>query len=130
MRYVTIPEDVLVRDPVTDLPMKAADGSERKITFGEFVKTATAIAAQKGAADTLLLAEIRESLGTRTAGTEWDLSDEWHKVLIDNTKRIIGWNAAELFSVVPFIRALTDAPSKRAPRFSDAAAQRQGGEGL
>jgi len=113
MRYVQVPEKVLVKDPVSGAAMKHPDGKERTISFREFIFTATSIAAQKGAADTLLLVEIRESVSVREASDVWEVPDAWHKVLVDNTRRMVGWGASELFAAVPFIRAVQDAPTER-----------------
>jgi hypothetical protein len=106
VKYITIPAPFTVVDPLTDEP------TAEQVPFVKFVRLLVTVAAQKQAADTLQLIDIRQSVASMAPGDVWTLPDEWHAVLAAECKKLGGWAPAAILSAGAHLRAVVDAPSK------------------
>jgi hypothetical protein len=119
MRYVTIPQDIEVKNSLTGEPIQVPDpagGMKNDIwSFTRAVKTATWIASQKSTADALELIDIRKKFEESLIGQTVELSDSEWRSLEAEFKRPSGqvFGPGYGLSAEAHIRAWIDAPTKK-----------------
>ncbi len=109
MRYIQVPEPFRIIDPVENELIDKIP----PMTFTKIVCGAVAMAAQQAEADALTLADIRAKALELSAGTLWEIPDDWHKILADQCRRPRFLSPAVILSGATHLRAILDAPSKR-----------------
>lgn len=113
MRYVNIIAPVPVIDPVTDDPLTNVRGEPEMLSVAKVVRVLLTVAAQKQAADMLLILDIRAKFDAAQIGEWVELSEEMWKVLEAEAKRPGGLAPAGLMSAGPVLRVILRAPEER-----------------
>lgn len=90
-RYVTIPEDVVIHNPVTDKPLKepGPDGEPAPVTFSflRSARIALLLASHTGEFDVESLHDLKKRIEYARAGDVLDLSETEWKVLEPQFRR-------------------------------------------
>lgn len=105
-KYVTVPDDAVILDPVEDTP------TGDKVSFAKTVRVVCAIASQAGV-DALTLIDVRRKLSEAAPGQIVELSDEEYAAVAPHFKNPRGATPALIFSAEAHLRAVVDATSKR-----------------
>lgn len=110
MRYLTIPPNVRIVDPISDAPL--VDPNSKLPLEGDFasaVRNLTNEILKTKALDLLDALELRIRLTSAKVGDEVGIEDKWWEALVEAFKRPDGFTMMYLASCRPHVMAVNEA---------------------
>jgi len=121
-RYIVVPENIIVRDPVTGDPTKKPNTNEVwSCSFAQSCRIILAELAQGGQNDVLEIFDIRRATDAAIPGKVLKLSDAWWELLEKRFRKPLAAHPFWISSSEPHVRALTAAIDKKPADYDEAA---------